>query len=432
MPSVTVLGAGHETLTLTYDSAFNAGIAAALAAAITKGVETGSIVPVDGGTGAIQIPPPLTSGKTGEFVQSHDGLSVMLPGYKDVVVTARNATVFGSGDAHEAILSSEGELTFIATGGSGTIVAGGAAGDSPPDATTKGSHSKRADDAGRHTGGDMIVVPGSDSGAWGIYTGGGNDTILAVGSGNDTIAAGGGRNHIELGSGQDSIQSSGRDTIVTGSGHDTIDATGDARDLVRGGTGHIVFLGGAGSVTLFGGAGSDTFEGGSGRAVVYGGQGGNNILLGGTGRATLFGGGSGDHLYAQGSKAQALVAGVGNETLSAAMATGGDSLVAGSGRDLLIGGSGNDTFFGGTGISTMLGGSGQEVFAFVKSLNGGTDLVMNFTSLDKIDLQGYGPHAVKDALDSQTYAGGSVTITLSDNTRVTFAGVSGLTKGDFT
>jgi Ca2+-binding RTX toxin-like protein len=98
----------------------------------------------------------------------------------------------------------------------------------------------------------------------------------------------------------------------------------------------------------------------------------------------------------------------------------------------LIGGSGSDTFFGGAGSSTMLGGSGDDVFTFVKSLNGGTDLVMNFTSLDKIDLQGYGSNAVKDALASQTYANGSVTITLPDNTRVTFAGITDLTKHDFT
>lgn len=427
MPTVTVLGAGRETLTLTYDSASNASIAARIAAAITHDIETGSVIPVNGSNDPIQVPPPLPTGKSGEFVQKHDGLSVMPRGYKDVVVTAGSATVIGSGDTDEAILSSEGKLTFIATGGSGTVVAGGAAGDPPgPDVSHDHGHGRS------NAGGDLIIIPGSDDGNWGIYTGGGNDTILALGGGKDTIGAGGGRNRIELGSGNDSVQSTGRDTIYTGSGHDTIDATGDANDRVLGGTGHLIFLGGAGTVTLFGGAGSDTFEGGSGRALVYGGQGGNNSLLGGTGTASLFGGGSGDHLYAEGDKSQMLVAGIGNETLSASMASGADLLVAGSGRDLLIGGSGNDTFFGGTGTSTMLGGSGHDIFSFTKSLNGGTDLVMNFTSLDKINLDGYGPHAVRDALNSQTFANGSVTITLSDNTRVTFAGVSELTKGDFT
>jgi len=430
MPSVTVLGVSHETITLNYDSAANAAIASVIAAAISHGVETGSIIPVNGGFGAIQIPPPLPGGKTGEFVQMHDGMSIMLPGYKDVVVTAGTATVLGSGDANEAILSSKGDLTFIATGGSGTVVAGGAAQDHSRSHDDDSGHHDDHDKG--HEGGDLVIIPGSDNGNWGIYTGGGNDTVLAVGGGNDTIGAGRGHNDIQLGSGHDLVLSTGRDNITTGGGHDTIDATGAVSDLVKGGTGHVLFLGGAGGVTLFGGAGSDTFEGGSGHALVYGGQGGHNSLLGGTGEATLFGGGAGDHLYAQGAKGQALFAGIGNETLSAETATGHDTLVAGSGNDLLIGGSGHDTFYGGTGASTMLGGSGHDIFAFVKSLNGGTDLVMNFTSADKIDLQGFGKHAVQDALNSQTFAPAGVTITLSDNTRVTFAGIAELTKSNFT
>src|ERR1700727_1087230 len=103
MPSITLLGAGHETVRLAYDSTTNARIAAQIAAAITSEVETGSIIAVNGGVGPIQVPPPLPHGKTGEFIQKHDGLSIMLPGYKDVIVTARSATVLGSGDANEAI-----------------------------------------------------------------------------------------------------------------------------------------------------------------------------------------------------------------------------------------------------------------------------------------------------------------------------------------
>jgi hypothetical protein len=58
--------------------------------------------------------------------------------------------------------------------------------------------------------------------------------------------------------------------------------------------------------------------------------------------------------------------------------------------------------------------------------------VVNFTSADKIDLQGFGKRAVENALNSQTFANGSVTISLPDNTRVTFAGISELTRSDFT
>lgn len=195
-----------------------------------------------------------------------------------------------------------------------------------------------------------------------------------------------------------------------------------------GGGSRIVFLGGSGPTTLFGGTGSDTFQGGSVSALMYGGLGGNNSLVGGTGLATLFGGGAADQRVATGRQAQDLVAGIGNETLSAVSSSGANSLVAGSGKDQLLGGSGADTFVGGTGASTMIGGSGKDIFAVVRSLNGGVDQVVNCTSADKIDKPGYGPHAVPSALSSQTFSNGSVTITLADNARVTFVGVSELTS----
>jgi Ca2+-binding RTX toxin-like protein len=149
---------------------------------------------------------------------------------------------------------------------------------------------------------------------------------------------------------------------------------------------------------------------------------GNWDINTGGGLATLFGGGAGDQLVATGRQAQDLVAGIGNETLSAVSSSGADALVAGSGKDQRLGGSG---------ASTMIGGSGKDIFAFVRSLNGGVDQVVNFTSADKIGLPGYRPRAVPSALSSQTFSNGSVTITLADNTRVTFVGVSALTRKNF-
>ncbi len=425
MPTVTVPGAGHQTLSLSFDSAANAQIAAQLAASITRGVENGSIIPYDDTGG---LPPTVPSGKIGEFIQTRPGFSSLPNGYDDVIVTARAATVLGSGDANEAVLSSGGDLTFIATGGSGTVVAGAA----DPQGSGRGSHGDHHHGpGGDFGGGNQIIIPASDNGNWDINTGGGNDTVLALGDGNDTIATGTGHNRIELGSGHDSLVSTGTDTIVASSGTDTILASGEARDLVLGGGSRVMFLGGGGPTTLFGGTGSDTFLGGSGSALVYGGLAGNNSLVGGTGLATLFGGGARDQLFATGTHAQDLVAGLGNETLSAVSSSGAVSLVAGSGQDKLLGGTGNDTFVGGTGASTIDGGSGKDLFQFVRSLDGGTDLVRNFTTADKIDLVGYGPHAVQSALNSQTFSNGSVTITLADNTRVTFVGVSELTSRNF-
>ncbi len=49
-----------------------------------------------------------------------------------------------------------------------------------------------------------------------------------------------------------------------------------------------------------------------------------------------------------------------------------------------------------------------------------------------IDLSGYGKNEVKYALAHQTTADGSVTVTLSDNTTVTFQNVGSLSASNFT
>jgi Ca2+-binding RTX toxin-like protein len=55
----------------------------------------------------------------------------------------------------------------------------------------------------------------------------------------------------------------------------------------------------------------------------------------------------------------------------------------------------------------MTSGSGSDTFAFIKGQAGGTDLVLDFTSADKIKLSGYGGKAIADALATQTVSHGS-------------------------
>jgi hypothetical protein len=149
--------------------------------------------------------------------------------------------------------------------------------------------------------------------------------------------------------------------------------------------------------------------------VVHGGTGGDNFLFGGTGATTLFGGGNGDQLIAANSAAaQALHAGAGNETLDGAFSRG------------------SDTFYGGTGSATITAGSGTNLFVFTDGQAGGTASIEGFDSVrSHIDLQGYGKNEVANALKSQTVVGGTTTITLSDHTKISFAGVSQLTANDF-
>jgi Ca2+-binding RTX toxin-like protein len=386
MPTVTVAGANAQTVTLSFDTNSNAVLAGQLAAAITAGVHGGSILPAVDTDGP---PPPLPPGAIGEFIQTQDGTTVLPSGYKAFVNTAPEAIVFGSGGAGESVLSSIGDLRFFATGGSGTVVAGG--------------------------GNNFISIPATDKGPWSINTGNGDDTVAAAGGGNDTINAGGGHNAITLGAGKDIVKSTGDDTVFAGSGHETIGATGAHSDLVFGNSSQLFFVDTGGSATVFGGSGSDTFFGGTGPDLVHGGTGGDNLLFAGTGTATLFGGGNGDQLFAAGNAAQALHAGAGSETLF-----GGFS-------------SGSDTFFGGSGAATITGGTGNNLFVFTDGQAGGKDLIQNFVSgVDSISLSGYGPNAVADAVATQKHVGGSTTITLSDSTKITFTGVPSLHASDFT
>ena len=128
-----------------------------------------------------------------------------------------------------------------------------------------------------------------------------------------------------------------------------------------------------------------------------------------------------------------LLAGSGNETLSAALSAGNDKLAAGSGNDLLIGGTGADTFVGGSGAATVLAGSGSDVFAFINHQAGGTEVVQGILdpAAIKIDLVGYGAGAINAALKGQSVQNGSVTIHLSDGSKITFQDVTSLTRSNF-
>jgi Ca2+-binding RTX toxin-like protein len=156
---------------------------------------------------------------------------------------------------------------------------------------------------------------------------------------------------------------------------------------VYGNSSDIVFLGGSGGATVIGGSGSDTYFGSTGSGVVYGGAAGSNYLAAGAGLSTLVGGG---------------------------------------GNDTLVGGSGSATLTAGSNPST-------DVFTFIHGAAGGSDLVTGiFSAADlHIALEGYGPDEASNAVAAQASGANSVTITLSDNTQVTFKNITHLSSGNF-
>ena len=404
---VTIHGSQNQDITIGFDTKSNYLLAEQVAAGINSGIAAGTILtePDTGGPA-----PTVPASVTGAFVQTTNPFFVMPPGYSiDLVTKPGPAVVFGSGSSGETILSDVAtDLTFIASSGSGTVLAGG--------------------------GANRLFTSGS--GDWSLYTGGGNDVITALDAVNATIGAGSGNNAILLGSGKDLIFSTGDDSIAGGSGAETVDATGASSDQMNAGSSNLLFIGGAGGATIFGGTGSDTYIGSAshtGSQYIIGGAAGNNYLMAGDGPATLVGGGNNDKLMAYGTSNQVLTAGSGNETLSALASSGNDSLSAGTGNNVLTGGSGTDTFVGGLGNATVNSPFGNGVFEFIHGQAGGTELVTGIfqSSSIKIDLVGYGPSEADTALAGQTSAGGSVTIGLTDGTKITFQDITSLSKSNF-
>ncbi len=310
--------------------------------------------------------------------------------------------------------------------------------------------------------GTVITGDGNDTiasaGNFAIRTGIGNDVIFAYGD--NTVAAGGslgyathtslvanGSNIIVSGNGNDTIAMSGISDVVFGSGYGT--------DTINGGSGYaeiapgsqnINFVGGLGATTVFAGTGSDTVSLGNDGGLVFGGTAGHNNLTGGgalsgggsTQSSTLFGGGNGDLLTARGYGQTTLVAN-GNATLTGAASTANNIFYGLVGNASLQGGNGADTFVvGGStvpgGVSdTVNGGPGQDLISILAGGTGSNITITSFTGAERVTLQGYAGGSATEAARALATAqvGVSTVLTLSDNTRITFVGITNLTSSSF-
>ncbi|GCE84469.1 hypothetical protein [Komagataeibacter diospyri] len=125
----------------------------------------------------------------------------------------------------------------------------------------------------------------------------------------------------------------------------------------------------------------------------------------------------------------------GNETLDGGLSTGKLYARAGSGNDTLIGGSGYDTLRAGTGDDLFVAGSAQTEFEFIKGKAGGNDIIQDFgkSAGNAVKLSGYDAKSssIQAMLDNATIAGGNTTVSLTDNTRITFVGVTDLKVQNF-
>lgn len=322
------------------------------------------------------------------------------------------------------------------------------------------------------SGNDLFgLVPGS---TYTVAAGNGDDTFFANGSG--AIADGDGHSLIFAGSatGTNMVWSYGTDTIAAVSGGADTVATYGADPLIFGGTGSLeVFGNTATNETVAGGSGSEIIFSahsgvyflGSSTSLFVGNSSSDSTIIGTTGSETVFGGASSNEVifnnrsslvFGAGSNDSATIVGgatpstlfgaagssvtyfataggamyaaaSGNETLNAAGSTanitvfGGHDSTAGNS---LVGGVGNDALIAGSGSDTMTGGAGQNAFVFIDGAAGGHDFIADYNPNDTVELFGYGGAAGAAALSQATVAGNATTIALSDNTKITFEGIS--------
>ncbi len=335
-----------------------------------------------------------------------------------VLIAGPGADVVVGSTAGGTLLGGTGSSTFFSTGGPTLIVGGGT---SDVIAAIGGAPTVFS-----ATGGRSLIASGAGPA---VVAGGGQDTLIG---GSGTLLASMAAGSVAFGGGGASSFIAGTGaTVVGGTGPLLVGASG-AGALVFGGAAPTTFVGGTGSSTVVGGAGGkDMIFAGAGGGVFSGSQGGNNILVGGQGVTTLFGGGSGDALFASGSAGTVLVAGSGNETLQGAGSSGNDNFLLGAGSALVGLGSGQDGILAGSGAATVVAGTGQDLFSVVNGRAGGSLTIIGFKAgTDKVALNGFAANETARSSAAAVVTPGSATaatattITLSDNTRITFQGMS--------
>lgn len=348
--------------------------------------------------------------------------------------------------------------------------------------TKQGIHFLSTNQNGTFLSGSGNNLFDGGNGNWKISTGDGNDTINS-GNGNNTISAGAGNNVINLGDGWNYVHSDGQDTITASSGTQNITLNGASSTVnvgdqslvvdngsnqsIKVGNNSTVIGGVQDNITLNGAYGtvsggeSGTISAGQGNFVVAQTKdadiniAGNLTFLHGTGettvtagQSTIFGAAGLDLHLNSTSGTSLFVATIGNQTLDGASSAFGIHAFGsdyGATTQTFIGGSASDTLVAGTGNATLTGGSGAaNVFGFRNGVAGSDYTITDFGSAagnsvllvhyDEAYLKnrkGYTKESFQQVLDSASHQNGNTTITLSDNSRITFVGVDKLTIDQF-
>lgn len=346
----------------------------------------------------------IVAGNGNDFVNAGTGDNYIALGSGSDSVVSDGSDYINAGSGSDLITLNGGGSTFNAFGGEQTVV-------------DNGSHNmiSEMNELG-------VVYPGY-AGSTLVY--GGNDGTYDL-AGASTVYAGTG-NTINLSAPFPVYLSFSPVSTTIHGGVDTVVNAGSAFPDFEGSFSvpdTIQFIAQANtSATVNAGSNAATVTGASGADITY--SSGNPF----------------QDVFDQGNPVGMLTSAGGNETLNGGGSTLGfagfvSNQFAAAGNTTLIGGSGNDTLTAGLGNQTITGGAGQNTFVLSANDTQGdanitiTDLGSSANNL--VALYGYGTNEVANALATVTVAGGNSTMTLGDQSTVTFLGVTDLKSYSFT
>ena len=425
----TVSGVSTTNYALDFQAALKAASAAgSLTINVLSDGTAQSAKPVGGTTlneilsnSTVSSPYALTQG--GEYtlalVGSQTTITAAAAGNDSIV--AGGAVTFIESSAisvgHDNVDFIAGSNVFIGNAASGDTVTGGAGYDT----ITTGTGATTVFSGSGHTLinlNDTSTVSGSGDVA---FLGDGAATVNAYGLADTVVAAAPGQTIFAIG------PATANDTIVIGSPDSPGAAGGDT--LVLGAASVSVFDS-VGGNSIFGGAGSLTFVGQAGASIVA------DTIVNGSGNTDIFGASNNDITFAStsGSGSLMVVAGVGNETLNGANAGSfnffgpSDTASGASNNTTIVGGSGSDYFSTGTGTESFIAGTGTDVFGLNTVSGGSADhiTIYDFSAADSVSFNGGSQSDVNNAVNTGTVSGGNLTITLSDQSTVTFVNTTSL------
>ena len=171
-----------------------------------------------------------------------------------------------------------------------------------------------------------------------------------------------------------------------------------------------------------------SFTSGAGSQTLIGTD-GNDFLSGGAGTDTTIGG-LGDDVYSV-SSSHDIVTELANQGIDTVIAYSSSFVLPANVENLTIAFAGNGTFSGnaldniisaGAGNDTLTGGGGHDLF--VPNAGGGTEIITDFTSGDRIDLRALPQFANLDDVLAHTTQNGTATVISLGNASLTLRGVS--------